>query len=49
MKWWLVAVAVAGLADSARSFGVKVDAHEEECFHDDLQVRYAQLICTFKV
>eukprot|EP00035_Acanthoeca_spectabilis_P020570 m.433593 g.433593 ORF g.433593 m.433593 type:complete len:222 (-) comp17592_c0_seq1:72-737(-) len=38
MKGWLVAVAVAGLADSARSFGVKVDAHEEECFHDDLQV-----------
>lgn len=38
MKWAALVVAVVGLAGSATGFGVKVDAHEEECFHDDLRV-----------
>lgn len=36
--WVCAAVAVLALAGTTNGFGVKVEPHEETCFHDDLKV-----------
>lgn len=36
--WVYAAVAVLALAGATNGFGVKVEPHEETCFHDDLKV-----------
>jgi hypothetical protein len=42
LGWLLGAVTVLALAVTATGFGVKVEPHEETCFHDDLKVRTQQ-------
>jgi hypothetical protein len=42
LGWVLGAVTVLALAVTATGFGVKVEPHEETCFHDDLKVRTQQ-------